>query len=67
MEKYLLGKGVDIKDRTEIDDIVVKDGKVMELKQRREKYFLQILSSCTWEGKYQMLQDICKNMILKRI
>ncbi len=66
MEKYLLGKGVDIKDRTEIDDIVVKAGKVMGVKTKKGEIFSSdtvLLAPGRVNTKW--LQDICKKYDIK--
>ena len=66
IEKYLLEKGVDIKDRTEIDDIVVKDGKVMGVKTKKGEIFSSdtvLLAPGRVNTKW--LQDICKKYDIK--
>ena len=53
MEKFLLEKGVEIKERTEIVDIVVKKGKVcgVKTKKRRDLLF-RYCSLSPWKNQY---------------
>ncbi len=61
IEKYLLEKGVEIKDQTEVTDIVIKKGKISGVKTKKGEIFssdIVLLAPGRVNAKW--LQDICK-------
>jgi len=66
MEKYLLEKGVEIKDQTEVVDIVVKKDKVSGVKTKNGEIFSSdIVLLAPGRVNAEWLQDICKKYSIK--
>ena len=61
MEKYLLEKGIEILEKTEVTDIVVKNGKVTGVKTKKgEIYHSDIVLLAPGRVNTKWLQDICR-------